>query len=360
MASYAMRAAQWVAENPEKAGAAAEAAYEAGRRGYNAFRKGRASRGARSRSAPKRKSRKGKAKGVKFTGSLSGGSGQTMRMGKSKRKPRPKVPLKKRVAKLEKKTKSAYAKYDYKLTETLQVSSVANRCNYGSADLVTSAVIETMLSGLPYHNPATPSTTQQQQAQLIVRPTKWPIELYAHVTMRNNYLYPVRIRCYVLQPKVDSSTTPTTCVTNGITTKAVSVTSTTGPYLYPSDSKQFTDNWKILKSCDMKLQSGDECTVSHSEKFIYDQEFYDTNTSLYSKKYARLFFIRVVGVVCHDNTTTSLLGLAPTKVDALVHRKFTVSYPTEAPIQSMYDSTVLDTITTAVVGVSSAEVEISL
>lgn len=300
--------------------------------------------------------------GKKIKVAFSNGSGQTQKMkmkvsgGKGK-----KAGLKKRVKELEKKVKENKAFHVFKGEATIQVTSSANRCGYTQGVLFGAAQFEQMLDAFPFQSTSTPGTAATYDATTVTQPVKWTIHAYSKTIMRNNYLYPIKIRCYVLKPKCDTSTTPTSSVTAGISEQlSGAVYSNTAPFTYPSDSKEFRDQWAVITSCEMKLQSGDECEVPYEEKFIYDQEYTDQNTLTYLAKYSRLIFIRICGVVCHDSVTSTNVGIAPGALDGVIERKFSVSYPAAAPIFTNEIASGLSSITTAVVGVSSAETEVSL
>lgn len=295
--------------------------------------------------------------------SMSNGSGQSQTMVKGPKRQRTKAPLKKRVAALEQKVRQNYSTYVFKQEATLQVTSLANRCGYGEGAFLQPSIIETAIDAIPIPNTAAPGTPATFDSTALTQPTKWTIKAYGRAIMRNNYLYPCNVRCYVLKPKIDqSASTPQAAVTGGLTEQAsgAGVYSTTAPFTYPSDSKEFMDTFDIVSSCEMKLQSGDECIVPYSETIHYDQEYRDNNSDTYLKKYSRMFFIRVVGVVAHDQTTTTNIGIAPTALDVVVFRKLEIKYPTLAPLKTTEVLSGLSTLTTAIVGIASAEVETGL
>lgn len=293
--------------------------------------------------------------------SMSNGSGQSMKMGKRVSKPKNTKPLKKRVAQLEKKVRQNFGTHVFKQEATFQCTSIVNRCGYGEGTLLSAAAIESMIDAVPVQSTATPGTPATWDATSATQPTKWTIKCYAKTIMRNNYLYPVNVRCYVLKPKVDQSTSVQGGITAGIAEQTSSaVYSTTAPFLYPNDSKEWRDTWHVINSCEMKLQSGDECFVPWNEQITYDQEFRDNNTTTYLRKYSRVILIRVVGVVCHDSVTTSIIGISPTALDCVVYRKYELKYPSVAPLTTNEVVSGLGSVATGVVGVASAETETAL
>lgn len=315
----------------------------------------------RASSAPRAPSAAPPKKGGKWKVAFSNGSGQSQKMPGNKGKKKTKAPLKKRVKQLEDKVNDNLATHVFKSEATFQSSAVSNRCGYNLGTLLGAAQFEQMLDAFPFQSTAIPGTPATFDATSVTQPAEWKIKCYTKTIMRNNYLYPCNIRCYILKPKVDTNTNPISSVTVGLTEQTSgAIYSTTAPFLYPSDSMEFNEHWKILSSCDMKLQSGDECVVPYEEEISYNQEFADSNTSTYLKKYSRLIFVRVVGVVCHDNATSTNVGISASAIDAVIERKFTVKYPSAAPIKTTEMVSGLSAITIGVVGVSSAETELAL
>lgn len=298
--------------------------------------------------------------------SLSGQGGQTKRMHTVSKKKIGKKPLKKRIKELEEKIHDNFMTYEYKTNSTFQAASVINRCGYGVGNLFTNVDFENVLAAIPYTDPLFPGTKQTVDTRIVTVATRWKISAYAECVMRNNYLYPLHLRCYIIKPKSDTSILPTTSIANIKPFQEAGplasnlIYSTTDPWLYPTDSKDFTDHWKIITSCDMKLQSGDECKVPYSEDMEYDQEYLDQQPNTFTKKWTRFILVRVVGVVAHDLTDAALVGICPTKVDAIVHAKFLLKKPADIPIDVKFVGTNLGNVSTAVVGVSSAEVENAL
>lgn len=291
----------------------------------------------------------------------SNGSGST-KMGYKRKRRVVKPSIKKRVKQLEKKLKKQnWHKHVYKHEATFQVSSIVNQCSYNSGLLWNATIIEQMLQYVPYLNPAAPTVASNFDGRDIKANTKWALELATKTTIRNNYLYPANIRCYIVKPKLTTMNVPETDMLNGAAKQAnPSIASYVGVTMYPTDFEDFNANWKIIKSCDMQLKSGDECVMPYSEEVKYDQELQDVNTDTYNRKYTRFIFVRIVGVVCHDQTTTTNIGYSPAKVDAVISRTFRYKKATEAPGRTIHQWSSLGSVSTAVVGVASAEVENAL
>lgn len=296
---------------------------------------------------------------VKMTPSNATGS-YTMKYKKKKKTVHPS--LKKRVKSLEKKLKKQqWHKHTFKTNATVQVSSSANQAGYQSCIFWGTAQIEDFINAVPYMNPAAPATNAQFDATTIVPNVKWAIDCYGKVIMRNNYLYPCNVRCYIVKPKVQTGNLPEVTYLAGLTKMAdPAVDSTSATVFYLTESEDFKLNWKVVRSCNMSLKSGDECVVPYKESIKYDQEFWDINTSAYNKPYTRICVIRVQGVVCHDSLTPTNVGWSPAKLDVVIERTFKMRKCSEAPLRTIEQTNGLQAITTAIVGVASAETENAL
>lgn len=289
------------------------------------------------------------------------GNGQYKTLRKKKQPARKaKVPLTKRVNKLEKKTKESYAVHVYKTSATVQPSSSQNQCGYTELQIVNKTAIETALAAIPIVNTGAPGTATQMDATLLDNPTKWHVEIFGQAFIRNNYLFPCELRVYICKPKVQTGNTASTQVTTGLAKLANPTLTTDTLFFYPNDVPLFKQTYSVIKSQKLILQTGDEIKIPFSEKMVYDQEYGDNVTSTYDPRYARMIMIRVSGCLAHDSATTTNIGYTATKLDAVIYRKYTFRRPALAPIQTMYGTSGLNAMTTSVVGADSAETENAL
>lgn len=308
-----------------------------------------------------KKAKKAKKGTDKVKMSISGQGAQLKGLHTKGKHKKPKASLSKRVKKLEGKVQENYWHHVCKSSSIVQPTCIADRCGYSSTMVIGSSEIEGFTDALPYYNRAAPGTIAQSNTTLNFNPIKLKFDFYAKITMRNNFLYPCDMDCYIVQPKIDSNTTPSADVTSGITTLAnPAISSTTAVCFYPSDSVLFKEKWKIIGHCKGRLQSGDEMDMPFHEKFVYDHKLNDVAVGSYYKKYNRFLLIRVQGCVCHDSTTTTNVGTSPAALDCTIDRKFTFNYPSDVAGRSVEQTTGLTAIATAVVGVASAEIETAL
>lgn len=270
--------------------------------------------------------------------------------------------LKKEVESLKKDKKKNLAKHCFYQTATGQAVCASSQAGYTEVFMWNPTAIESMLDSLPILNTAAPGTKTAVDMTTITNPTNWDIDCWAEVVIKNNYLYPVDVTCYIIKPKEDMSTSPSNACVLGYALKAnPSITSQYDINFYPSDSSQFGDTWTIIKSCSPKrLTAGDELVEKYSSRLHYDQEDLDLVSATYKRKHTVAVLVRVQGTVAHDSVTVSNIGTSEGAVDIIVRRKFKVAYPAIAPQETLDNSNGLVALDQAVVGVASAETENSL
>lgn len=309
----------------------------------------------REKYGPKQKKKAPAAADVAF----AEGGGQFKRLPNYKKKKVAK-PLKKRVAQLEKKTKQNYATHVFKSSSTFQPSASQNQSGYTCGHFTNRSLIEAALAAIPIVNTAAVGTMAQLDMSSLPNPTKWHFKAYAECRIRNNYLYPCEVRIYVCKPKVQTGNSAEVQVSNGLNTHAnPSITASTLD-LYPSDAQLFGETYKTILFKKVKLQAGDEIRVPWSENMVYDQEYGDNVTSAYTPRDSRQIMVRVTGCLGHDSTTTSNIGFTAAKLDCVILRRFVFKFPALAPNQTLYETTGLSSMSTAVITTDSAEAESSL
>lgn len=292
----------------------------------------------------------------------SNGSGQKKKLSnkKGKGKKRSKGSLKKRISKLEKKVHDNYAHHTWKTDQKLQVSCLTNACGYNLLQFCSGASLNSFLGEIPYTDETNPSVENNFNMAVAAQPLNVKIKTYSSCTIRNNYLYPACLKLYVLKPKGDNSDNPIDDITNGIADLANPSATWDAHTVFPSDSKRFLQKWKVLRTQDVRLQSGDEVSISHAEDFVFDQKDYAEIGTTFQKRYTRILLIRICGVVAHESATPSNIGIAPAKVDCVGYFKAELDRPCDVPTQSFTQDLALNSLTTAVVGVASAETENSV
>lgn len=270
--------------------------------------------------------------------------------------------LKKEVDSLKKDKKKNLAKHSFYQTAVARIACTSSRCAYTEVFMWNPDAIEEMLNSFPVFDTAAPATKTQSNMTTIQNPVNWDIDIWSEVVIKNNYLYPVDVTCYICRPKEDMSTSPSNACINGYALKSnPTITDQLDINFYPSDSSQFGDTWTIIKSCSPKrLTAGDELVEKYSDRVHYDQEDADLVSATYKRKHTVAVLIRIQGTCAHDATTVTNVGTSAGACDILVRRKLRVAFPAIAPQETLENTNGLVVLDQAVVGVASAEIETTL
>jgi len=225
------------------------------------------------------------------------------------------------------------------------VTDAVNECELVGTSGSSITKLETVISNLRYFNPATPGTyttvdfTSGSQSKSI------RVKLYSKINLRNNYVVPAKVDIYCVIPKVDTSISAVTAISNGFADiGGVDIDSS---LMYPTDSPQFNQVWKIVKHTHFTLKAGGERTMNFSKPYFdYDPSLYDTHTELYQKNYGgHQYVIRVTGVLAHDSAVSTEEGFSKAGVDYTVVTTYTCRYAAGADIKYIIVNDGADTFT---------------
>lgn len=303
---------------------------------------------------------RGPGRNMIATGVSGGANGGNHHMVRSVRRSRRKTntlrSVAKKVNKLTKKVSTNYSQFDSFSNDAFGLTSAINRCNYGFYTLMDASFIELTLAKIPWVNPAAVATKTDIDTTTVTKPTKFAVNTHARFCIRNNNLIPAVVDAYILQPKSDSAISPTAAISNGLAAmQGTAAVVDISPSFYPTTSKYFRDNWKIVRHVKRTIETGAEIILSHNEKFTYDMLYKSTVTSLYKKKYTRILLVRTQGVCAHDLTTPGLVGWAASTLDMIIQRKISLTWPGNlVPIFGISDSIGVDALADDVVGVQEA------
>lgn len=310
----------------------------------------RRSRSLPSRSSRSRSRRANRVNPVKV--SYSGGPGVNPKPKRHKIKNRVKPvrtlkQLKKKVNKISRNLNCNNSVFNYFKSDAFSQASAINRCGYGSYEFITAGAINDALGNVPYANIATLATKQEVNVTGTAQPTKWCIKTSAKYCLRNNYLHPVVLDCYVCKPKNATGVLPHVQVANGLTTMATTAgVVTNGTSLYPTHSKLFNDGWKVLRHEKVTLEAGSEIIMAHYETFKnFDNRYLAIYTETYTPKYTRILMVRMQGVCGHDVADATKVGITEAQIDIVLHRKIQIVYPGNfAPLQTIHPVISLDAV----------------
>lgn len=220
-------------------------------------------------------------------------------------------------------------------------------CQHGVID---NTKLEAAVANLRYYNPATPGTLTTADASTgTYHRDVFFKSVYSRFDVRNNYQVPVEVSLYAVTPRLDTNITPTTAYTNGLADQGA--VSSSSVQMYPTDSMQFNDVWRIIKSKKRMLQPGSSFSLSQVMKNIkYDPSLNDSHASTYQINFkAFVWLIRVQGVTAHD-TVQDEQGFSAAGVDYSLSNIYTISYAAGVDLLDYsINETQLDTFTNAAV-----------
>lgn len=261
----------------------------------------------------------------------------------SKPASKPRKPVYKRVKSLGKKvkqlTKIAEAEqgvHIHRVRSAFDESCASNGSIFrGNANFECNSQtqLEAVLAELRYYDPSNPGTLVQASGATGTFYKEFYFKRSYHkMTVTNNYQVPVVITLYSYRVRSDTSITPASAFSAGLTD--VGNPSTTSLLVYPSDSKQLSDLWRVEKSKTVYLMPGKRTTIICSNKpFLYDPSLYDSHALSYQKIFkSSCFAIRVEGPVGHD-TTADEQGQLAAGVDVCIDHTYEILYDAGAGIR---------------------------
>ena len=266
--------------------------------------------------------------------------------------------LKKEVCKLSNQIKelknsesASLGKMTYRTQAVNRVLCGVNVQSVDRSNIATAGDYEDALSRLKYYDPATPGTlitaaaaTGSYQKNFLIK------SLYSKLELRNNYQTDVELTVYLCRVKADSSISPTTAWTNGITTDAGNVSASTELGQYPTDYDVFNDLWSAKRVIHKVLSPGESTFATHSVSNVeYNPALTDEHSSTYQQRFAACEWLIVVkGCLSHDPAQNEQ-GTSEAGVDLIHHKTWQVSYDAGVNLSYIETNISLDTPTTGFV-----------
>lgn len=245
----------------------------------------------------------------------------------------PSTRVNKAISSLKRRVESGMGTYVQKRRGTDAVVCGVNGTQHDNLSFRTTE-IEAAIDSLPVFNPSSPGTytfvnftsgTQQKEVEIS--------SVYTYCLAKNNYNVPVRCTIYLCIPRVDTTITPVTAMTNGLTDMGSGLGSTTA-MITPRDSIQFNDLWRVKYKVTKELVAGQTMKASYrTGSFQYDPSLVDSHTSTFQRAYkGHSYLVRVEGVLGHD-TTADQQGFLAAGVDVVKMTIITVKYEAGADIK---------------------------
>lgn len=321
----------------------AKGAYEVGK----AYRK----RSKKDKDEPK--SVKGKGEGSGPTKFRQARSGAVLKEGAKRKKKSKHLNLRQKVAKLEK-TVNAEIKQIYSHTETTLLSSGVsttgkNTCNYFSFSCGGEADFDNMMTGVQQVtiNTADGTAIKTADFRLIDGSLGIKSRQTKKVQFRNNSCFPLKATFYELSIKLSTSKSPVQAIFDGLLDRGITATAANMLSYWPTDSPIFNEAYKIQQKEAVYMNPGDEFAMTvrtgwqiynvdvkdHAVRHAYDK---DLNT--------RFIMVRLEGVIVHDATTDTDVGLGPATLDQVIYLTSEVKIPDEGNLRRAVFTNSLSTV----------------
>lgn len=172
------------------------------------------------------------------------------------------------------------------------------------------------------------------------------------IHLRNNYEAPCTVQCFVLTPKKNTGTLPTTIMSNNLTDMSNTASNFTAgianPLLSHTDYPNFKKIWKVKKVYTRHLPSGSGFAFNHIEGgFAHDFSLRDEESEFYQRRYKSVVFMfRIMGDFGHDETSTFQRGFIKAECDGYITSQRKVYYDGGANLKNLKQSLYEQTLTT--------------
>lgn len=236
--------------------------------------------------------------------------------------------LKKAVQSLKHSEHASLGTMTYRKKTAGKILAAVNAQNSATYSANTYSAMETALAELLYYDPAAPATLVKASAATGTYQKDFLFKSIASkLTVRNNYQIDANVIIYLVQPRIDTSSSPSNAWTDGIANDAGNVIANTDYGTLPTDFDTFRDFWNTKRLCNKVLAPGQSVSVSHGvNNVIYDPSLTDSHSLTYQKTTKNFGFLIIVkGSVAHD-TVADQQGIAAAGVDVVQENTYVVNY----------------------------------
>lgn len=255
---------------------------------------------------------------------------------KKRRRRKKRTTLKKKVRRLQKVTNTLAKSVDtdtgtvtIRHRNTGQITSSINLQSSNVFMMNSKTDIETYpCSKLYYYDPNTPGTLQNADFTSGTYSKELQIVSSGMILhLRNNSTGNVNVKVYIVHPKDDTGSSP-----NQMWDSADADSPTTVDKTYigarPNSHKVFTAAYTAKTLWTGKMTPGQSQFFKNYEPaFKYNPAFADVNVVEYQRQYRCFGFMVIIsGDLCHDTTTSTLVGRAPATLDWEAMKAWKVKY----------------------------------
>lgn len=213
-----------------------------------------------------------------------------------------------------------------------QITSPVNVATHTNIEMWTAGTYEGALDDLRmFDRAATPAPdTIDLRSSAFQTHVKYK-NIVMRIETRNNNNVPAHFNVYWFKCTDNVNTNPKSEAE--LLDQALNHAFGTSPITYFSDVPKTFKTWKLMKTDKFKLNPGDECkSVYTMSKFQWDVKYRDLESTSYHPGDI-CCVLRCMGTIAHDAADTSIVGIGESGVDYLIHKKYTLIYPSDIPVK---------------------------
>lgn len=167
--------------------------------------------------------------------------------------------------------------------------------------------------------------------------------------LKNNSTFECKINAWILTPKKKMVDTPLLNITEGLDDMKGEDSGWEGHLcIYPSHSKIFRDNWRVLSHKFFVLQPGATAQVGFKTGMMYfDPRTELRESTVYMPGRSRVILYRSEGAIVHGAASANDISSSVTNIDIIVKSTVTYQFSTKGnQLPEWISSGALDSVTT--------------
>ncbi len=234
-----------------------------------------------------------------------------------------------------------------------QFDSATNLVKYSSLSTTTHTDM-ILMAGLPEYLGQDASGVDREEDLLLTqvdKNIKVAIKGRHKYTFRNNSSFPCKMHIWTLKDRINSNNTPTAILASAFDTEFGGDGGLeTEPGHWPQQAREFVRLYRMSNHKFIELPPGSEGSYFiNTPRFIYRPDELQNQSTTYRKGISRHMFLRLEGVIAHDQASTGNVGIAEAQVDILQVDtwRFAKIGGLRIPRSTFSDN--LDTLTTSVI-----------
>lgn len=264
-----------------------------------------------------------------------------------------KLSLRRQVRNLVRKVYKPESVTTYKEIKSGALSHSKNELNRSEIILFKPADVEAAIGQMQVVSPGHASEYEGFDGSSITKTVSFKICYSSYqVVFRNNNLLPIVAKFYECCSKGNNTAqTILSDISDGLSNKGVSAPTTDLRY-HPHNSALFKKNNKVLGIRKKIMNPGETFVYKGSAgKFSYDPEMLDQNSGMnYIPWKTRSLIVETHGVVAHDDTTTTTVGLCEGQLDYVCYQTICIQHKVNEGLKTIGNGvSTLGTMTQSVV-----------